>query len=581
MFDQNPNPSPGWQTVLGRSAVPGELLVALDTGSLGTELWVTDGTAQGTRFVRELVAGPAGTAFLGASSDANGSYLVVDRGQGHELWFSDGSSNGTRLLFTAAQLGIASMSAPQSRFRIGAQWLFAADGAMWISDGTPAGTRPVLLQTFGGLVPLREGSVDSTYGGMFHVTNYAHGAFAFVPGVQVPFVQSSNPASSPFWCVHRGEPILVERTTTGPLGVDVTVLTAVHRPGAPSRTIQGHVVPKSVGDRLAWVDVSQQLFAWDFVGSPVLLHPSATGACLTLGAQLAFQGVDSRGTELWFTDGTVAGTRVLDLTPGPSSTSFSFAGGDALGRHLLMWRYAPLSGWEPWISDGTVAGTVQLGDLEPGPGDSTPDSFRGIGRTASQDVYVGAVHTPTRGWELWASNATPQGSHHLAEIVPGPADGLPQFSWLPMAAGHRLVFLADDGVTGPDLWAVDVEGSTTTSWTQGSRTFEVRGDVRLGAAVEFVCTDMDATDLGAAAVGLPAAATPVGAAQTWLFVDLATSLPYLLVTPNAQGAWSQSIAVPNDAALQGLTLVAQAGFAGSAIPGGVEFGSAFWLCLGR
>lgn len=237
---------------------------------------------------------------------------------------------------------------------------------------------------------------------------------------------------------------------------------------------------------------------------------------------------------------------------------------------------------EPWVTDGTVVGTRLLADLEPGPGHSQFDAIFGAATAVGQGRFVMPVQTTARGWELLFTDGTPQGTRHLPEIAPGPSDGIPQFSFAPGYAGQRLLFVGNDGVTGQDLWSVSSEGSTLRYATQGSRALEVRGDAVLGAQVEFACQGLQTTDQGAVAVGLPAVlATRIGANGTWLFVDLAQSLPYLLIAPNAQGAWSQTVAVPNDAALQGLVLVDEAGFAGPTIPGGVEFATAWWLCLGQ
>src|SRR5262249_55437293 len=151
------------------------------------------------------------------------------------------------------------------------------------------------------------------------------------------------------------------------------------------------------------------------------------------------------------------------------------------------------------------------------------------------------------------------------EIVPGPSDGVTQYTRLFgsfSAAGHRLLFAEDDGVHGYELWAIDLEGSTTRIEQQGTREFEVRGDAVIGAAVEFASTGLAAQDIAAVAVGWPAIATPLGVGGNYLHVDLALSLPWLPITPDSNGAWRQSVVVPNLPGLAGLDLVAQAGFLG-------------------
>ncbi len=584
VFDHAPTgqPSRSLSWSLGRTSRPGESLVALDDGVRGLELWATDGTPAGTRIVFEFVGGPAGAVFHSSSSQVAGTLLVVDRGLGLEMWQSDGTTNGTRLLFSASRLGATFLEAPNTPLQIGGQWVFNADGDLWISDGTFAGTAPVLMQTAQGLFRMPSGYVLSTFGGRFHIQHQTLGVSVIAPGSTLPFVSLlGTPAT---FELLRDEPMVVQNSIgAGPGSPTTTTVTAIYRPGSPSRVFQGFGRAFALGNGVGFVDDSMRLLHWDLVNAPVQLHASTTGGLLFLGSRCLFDGTDAAtGSEPWVTDGTLAGTRPLDLTPGPASTSFAFVGADQQGRFGLLWRHDAANGMEPWVTDGTVAGTRLLADLQPGPGGSQFDTFFGAGAAVGQGRFVMPVQTAARGWELVFTDGTPQGTRHLPEIAPGIPDGIPQSSFAPAYAGHRLLFVADDGVTGQDLWSVACEGSSLRYATQGARSLSVRGNPLLGSSVEFGSSGLQPGDLGAVAVGLPAAqATRAGANGTWLFVDLAQSLPYLIIAPDPQGAWSQSVAVPNDAALQGLALVAQAGFAGPTIPGGVEFATAWWLCLGR
>ncbi len=557
--------------LLGRSGGPGELLVGLTGDARGNELWRTDGAPSGTSFVRELVPGLSSPMFLGAGSDAAGSVILLDRGFGHEFWRSDGTAAGTSLMFRAADIFVRQMEPPQLPFRIGSQWLFNADGRMWISDGTVGGTSP--------LGPI-SGFVVSTYAGRFHVIGHDQRAYAITP-FSVPLIWSQQNAS---WSLHRDEPILVQQVpgpTTWPPAS--TTFTAVYRASQPSVTFPGAAYFVTLRDGIAIV-APPTLAHWDFASTPVTLSSTAGGAVLGLGDRLLFSATDAtHGSEPWITDGTTAGTLPLDLTPGPASSLCSFVGSSPGGNYAVLWRTEAQTGAEPWVTDGTVAGTRLLQDLEPGPGSSQVDSWSGLGSAFTQERFVAPVLTSARGWELWTSDGTPQGSRHLAEIAPGPANGLPQYSWFPMFAGHRVVFFGGPGSLAGnfDLYSVDLGGSTVRYLTQGSRRFSVRGDAVLGSSISLEANGMNATDLGAVAIGLPAAASPIGANDTWLCVDLLRSLPYLPFAPNAQGAWSQSVLVPNSASLQGLSLMAQAGFAGPAIGSGVELGAAWWMSLGN
>ncbi|HEV7786992.1 MAG TPA: hypothetical protein VGQ28_16715, partial [Thermoanaerobaculia bacterium] len=66
----------------------------------GCELWASDGTAGGTRQVRDLTAGPASSRPHGFASAGGRLYFFADDPTGPALWTSDGSSDGTHRVVT-------------------------------------------------------------------------------------------------------------------------------------------------------------------------------------------------------------------------------------------------------------------------------------------------------------------------------------------------------------------------------------------------------------------------------------------------------------------------------------------------
>jgi ELWxxDGT repeat protein len=81
---------------------------------------------------------------------------------------------------------------------------------------------------------------------------------------------------------------------------------------------------------------------------------AATDRALVFSAQTA-----AAGDELWTSDGTTGGTRLLkDFTAGPQSSEFVFVPLD--GGDLFMWVKDSVAGnWPFWKTDGTDAGTTQ------------------------------------------------------------------------------------------------------------------------------------------------------------------------------------------------------------------------------
>jgi ELWxxDGT repeat protein len=165
----------------------------------------------------------------------------------------------------------------------------------------------------------------------------------------------------------------------------------------------------------------------------------------------------NEGRELWKTDGTAAGTTIVkDIIPG--------TGGSALkgrydiastGTYLLFNTTTAAAGYELWRSDGTEAGTYLLKDINPGVPSSTPSSYQ---------IYNSLVlfwsETAAEGRELWRTDGTAAGTTLVKDIRTGPASSIntgfpmPSFSIL-YSFNNRLLFMADDGVHGEEIWTTD------------------------------------------------------------------------------------------------------------------------------
>jgi ELWxxDGT repeat protein len=104
----------------------------------------------------------------------------------------------------------------------------------------------------------------------------------------------------------------------------------------------------------------------------------------TVGDALFFLAIDgSSGMELWTSDGTAEGTRLVrDLDPGiapsqPVEAGFAIMDG-GFGKCLFA-ASDGLHGLEVWRSDGTAPGTVLIADIAPGPSSSSPRDFTVLG----------------------------------------------------------------------------------------------------------------------------------------------------------------------------------------------------------
>ena len=212
---------------------------------------------------------------------------------------------------------------------------------------------------------------------------------------------------------------------------------------------------------------------------------------------------DLYGSELWRTDGTGEGTRlVCDLTPGAAGTGlWSLA---AFQDRLLFCAESQEFGEELFMTSGTAETTQIIKDIVPGkkgsgPHNITPfgtqffftcdDGFEGVERGISDGTAAGsrlaaviaakdslpkssnpALLTPfndsivfsanddLHGREPWISDGTETGTRLLCDIAPGKSDSNPE-PFIP--CGDHVYFTADFSKTAKSLWKTAGTPDTT------------------------------------------------------------------------------------------------------------------------
>ena len=184
------------------------------------------------------------------------------------------------------------------------------------------------------------------------------------------------------------------------------------------------------------------------------IHPTSSSnihnlAPLCCGILTYFAANDgTTGTELWKTDGTEAGTELVkDINPSGSSLPSKTVGSST----AFFSADDGTNGIELWRTDGTAAGTVLDIDISPGASSSSPMELVEDGATLYFTADDGA-----NGRELWKRSS---GNFFLADIQPGALGSGPFGLTL---VGSTLFFAADDGSNGVELWSTDGSTSGTT-----------------------------------------------------------------------------------------------------------------------
>ena len=506
-------------------AVMGDrLYFCADDGTHGSELWRTDGTAEGTEMVRDIMRGPNGTRqpMDERAPDPHpvGSKLFFDAddasGIGRELWVSDGTADGTRLAANLDRRTVGGYYNPEFPFPMldGAVTFLASDPGhgleLWRSDGTEAGTSRVSefaggsssassitsLGKFGGLgIIATTGNIgpigttlwrtDGTPGGTTQLGRFAHAyagrgtaatsdALYFIASGSTDYGLWKSDGTPEGTVLVKSLPQAYEQI----LAVGDTVYFQVYASGGTLQTWKtdgtpgGTVLTDLPGDVRLTADIGGSLyFTWrgstsgtaalwrsdgTMAGStPLRDVPAALSDFTPTGDGGYFLGGDETGRywSLWHTDGTRDGTRILRVFSGAVNSSFDRPSRltNVDGRLFFV---APATANDfattLWVSDGTAGGTVPVRRFDYGYG---PINGIRTGWTAAGDVLVFPFNSPF-GVELWRSDGTERGTYPLGDVYPGSASSSP----VPLGrVGDSFVFAANDGQHGAEPWSVRLD----------------------------------------------------------------------------------------------------------------------------
>jgi ELWxxDGT repeat protein len=445
--------------------------------TVGSELYTSDGTATGTGLFLDINPGTASSTPTNLTVMGSKLYFSASDGtctttsgtppapvcHGNELWSTDGTVTNT---------GIVKDINPTAGVSANISSLVAAGGTT-----------------------LYFGANDGTHGTELWESNGTNGGTMLVKDINPgTATTSSNPsAEAPFGTgaffsaddgVHGQEPWVTDGTTGG-----TNLLFALGTKASPASTASGAV------------QLDGKLF---FVSS---------------------DGGATYGKELWITNGLTdgsgnqpAGTVVVDINPGTGDSSPTLL--TVLRHKVVFVATTPSDGTELWVSDGTVAGTQLLKDIYPGIGSSNP--------TELTEVYghvFFAATDPNVGRELWMTDGTPAGTVMVADINAGAGSSAP----VKLARfGNVLLFGASDGLNGRELWQSDGTSAGTVLlgdlWP-GSGSSEPGKATQVGTRAylqmtspvvgrELYYTSLPTTDLVAPNVWCPADVTQSASANS-------------------------------------------------------------------
>lgn len=419
------DPAIGWVASTG----PERVVFNMTTKAAGAELWTSDGTARGTRLLKEFIPGTLGG---NPQSPVSGSgkvmVQVTDLQNRPELWITDGSARGTVRIATLPQgregslAPLVATAAGGFYYRVTFTDGGAEDEWLWFTDGTPQGTRAVSP---------REGGVVRYFGSSSHFAPAAAGNTVFFTA-----------ADRTVWrCDGTGE--------------STRKIVATDAPGAG---------------------------AWPF-------RLAATGNRVYM--EMGHYGFQSLHYQVWSC--TPEGTDLQRLLPGGDNTWSSIASLVAAGQGDALYFSAGNSlGMRQFLcTDGTAATTREIPLLHTDGTTWAPEEYSYT--PALQPLpWRGTLYFPAGGLQggygLWATDGTPAGTRMVLQTsAPGQSINWP---YQLVGAGEHVYFLLLSG-TGPELWSTDgtAAGTRRVNRSQDDRpmeNYENRGAVGCRGELCFI-----------------------------------------------------------------------------------------------
>lgn len=379
----------------------------------GQELWISDGTIDGTHILKDILPGKLGSTPINITAVGNKAFfLASEKIYNPQLWVTDGTERGTIRLSNIDTDKYGGAAGPLAT--IDDHVLFWANHAgntldLWVSDGKAQGTVPIL--TFNGPnIPQTNGFVA------YHNKIYFIAAFQSVKGQ--------------LWAT--------DGTASGTELVDSFTI--------PSPSY-GRM--NACNDRLyfAATDTLHGLEPWVSDGTKAGTHiftdlypgPGSgyTGSgCFAYNGLTYFSGTDGSNKGMYATDGTPTGTHFV------TSTSAAFA--DNYNTIFNNRMYFMGDSLALYVSDGTSNGTYPVRD--------SASNLLHLSRMMEYENKLYVITDVSKGHGLYRISKTDS----VEKLVTAPERNSGTFYEKHFLAYNNALWIADmlDTASGNELWRI-------------------------------------------------------------------------------------------------------------------------------
>lgn len=397
----------------------------------GYALWRSDGTENGTTFIKDLDNPEANFTYEEFTVFNNQVFFRSPATEGYELWKTDGTALGTKMItdiypgLDAANNNNSSYPEYLTPYDSDADkqddillFLAATEAygkELWRTDGTAIGTT-MIKDIHSDTQSINCTSMDGCLGYSYAISN---GIYYF-RAVADSYYINNNQDLIGGWELWRSD-----GTESGTYMVtDLTPYNNI--PYGPANTMPDYLT-----------DLND-----------TLIFSAYTAA---------------EGTELYQSDGTAAGTTIIkDINPTGSSNPSYFTKVD---NKIYFLADDGVNGNELWVSDGTTIGTYMVTDLVTGSGGIEiykPNSVGGNGANSviynmtafkGQLFFVYNDVQNSKGHELWKSDGTVAGTHIIKDIQPDAY--ISSYPAELTVVANKLFFAAKGPIYFDELWETD------------------------------------------------------------------------------------------------------------------------------
>lgn len=396
-------------------------LFSANNGTSGEELWITDGTSDGTKLVEDI------NANAGYSSPADFEqfqnrvlFSAIDATHGRELWITDGTESGTELVKDINPGG-------PSSFVTGSK-IVVNDNAAYINlnNGSVANST-VLIQTGGTF-----SSTSSLGSGFLNPSNLT--LFAGKVYFTIPPTSKGNL----YYMGNEPMPIAVNNSFTYYYWIAENLTVSKDKlfflAGDPNGQMDLAVIDSTLDS-----EISQLIKLTGASTDPFPKNPEKRKLIpIPNGNVYFFTGTESKRTRLWISNGTQQGTKpILNLLFGDYSYIRTF-------NNKLFFITNDIGGqYNCYVTDnGGEASLVK--DLSPV---LNIDNVYPLSQSGNW-LYFSA-YNPATGYELYKSNG--ESNTFVKDIDATYFSHLNNFSKT-VSNSKGLFFIADDGKNGLELW---------------------------------------------------------------------------------------------------------------------------------